>query len=79
MGIEEKIINIEGTIKYVPLEGGFYGIIGDDGEYYDPTNLLKKFQKDGLRVKITAKLKEDMASIHMWGKVIEILEITLLP
>ncbi len=48
-------------------------------EYYDPINLLKKFQKEGLRVKVTAKLKEDTANIHMWGKIIEILKITLLP
>jgi hypothetical protein len=64
-----------GTVTLIELEGPFYGIIGYDSEKYDPINLPVDFQKDGLRVKFTARIRNDMASIHMWGKIIEIIRI----
>ena len=34
-------IKTTGTIRHQGLEGGFWGIVGDDGTKYDPTNLSK--------------------------------------
>ena len=42
---EEEVISANGTIKYVSLEGGFYGIITEKGEKYLPINLPEKFKK----------------------------------
>jgi hypothetical protein len=67
-----KLIKDTGVIKYINLEGGFYGIIGKNGNY-DPVNLPRLFQQDGLRVEFTAELVTDMASIHMWGKIIRLV------
>jgi len=72
----EKEIVATGTIKYIPLEGGFYGIETDKGEKYFPLNLSEEFKKEGLRVWLKAKPKK-VATIQMWGKPIEILEIKL--
>ena len=69
-----EIISATGTIKYIPLEGGFYGIETDKGEKYLPLNLPAEFKKDGLKVWFKAKLKKD-ATVQMWGKPVEILEI----
>ncbi len=74
----EKIISINGTIKHLKFEGGFYGIIGDDGNHYKPIKLSDEFKKDGLKVHIEAKERKGMISIHMWGKNIEILKIERL-
>ena len=73
----EKISDIsgKGTVKFLDLEGGFYGIIGDNMENYDPINLDKEFQVDGLRVRFDAKKQENVASFHMWGTIIEIINI----
>jgi hypothetical protein len=49
------------------LEGGFYGIIGDDGKKYQPTNLPRKLKKDGLAIKFDAKRK-DVISTHFNGE-----------
>ncbi|MDI6889237.1 MAG: hypothetical protein QMC78_06105 [Methanocellales archaeon] len=57
------------------LEGGFYGIISDDGEHYDPLNLGPEFQEDGLRVWFKAKISENQTSVHMWGTIVEIISI----
>jgi hypothetical protein len=70
----KKIIRDTGVIRYINLEGGFYGIIGRKGNY-DPVNLPRIFQQDGLRVSFTAELLDDMGSIHMWGKLIRIVSM----
>lgn len=69
-------INICGTIKFLSEEGGFYGIIGDDKKNYDPMNLPDEFKKDGVRIKIKARLKPEIPTFRMWGTVIEIIEAT---
>ncbi len=71
-------INGTGTVRFNSIEGGFYGIVGDNGENYDPINLGKEFQVDGLRVRFEAKKRDDLASFHMWGTLIEIINIERL-
>lgn len=72
---EPPVVEGVGTVVFVELEGGFYGIVADDGARYDPLNLPSGFQKDGLRVRFRARILEDAATIHMWGRPIEILHI----
>lgn len=64
-----------GTIQYIDLEGGFYGIITDQGENYLPLNLPEAFRVDGLRVRFWAKVRNDVMTIYMWGTPVEILKI----
>lgn len=75
---DEDVIQTTGTVQYVQLEGGFYGIVAEDGTKYDPTNLPDEFEEDGLRVRFRAELKEDVLGFHMWGKIVELLEIQRL-
>ena len=64
-----------GTVEYIGIEGGFYGIITDEGERYDPTNLAAEFQFDGLRVQFIVQLRRYSGSIHMWGMIVKVLYI----
>jgi inhibitor of cysteine peptidase len=73
--VNPDIITLTGTIVFKDIEGGFYGIIGDDGKNYEPSNLSDEFKKDGLKVKFTARLHTDWASISMFGTIIELLDI----
>jgi hypothetical protein len=63
-----------GVVRYITLEGGFWGIIGKNGKYL-PVNLPKQFCVNGLRVAFAAELLKDQASIYMWGKMIKIIRI----
>lgn len=72
---DDEVISGTGTVTYLSLEGGFFGIIGDDGERYDPVNLDEEFQVDGLRVHFKARICESQVSVHMWGTIVEIIEI----
>jgi hypothetical protein len=69
---------ITGTVKYVDLEGGFYGIVDDQGKRYDPVNLPEAFKEDGLRVKCHIKKLPERMSFHMWGTLVGLTEIERL-
>ncbi len=66
---------IHGTIVHMNIEGGFFAIDGDDGSKYDPVSLPESFRKNGLKVKVTARLRKDTASFHMYGAIIEVVNI----
>lgn len=68
-------IETTATINYISLEGGFYGIVTEDGKHLDPINLKDEYKQNGLKVKLTYKERTDLASFHMWGRLIEIIEI----
>jgi len=67
---------ITGTVVYKNLEGGFFAIDGDDGKKYDPISLPENLRRHGLKVKVTARLKPDAVSFHMYGPIIEVVNIT---
>jgi hypothetical protein len=68
--------DIRGTVVYMDLEGGLFVIQSDDGKTYEPLDLPEAFQKDGMKVRATVRVRNDVGSIHMVGDIIEILEIT---
>jgi hypothetical protein len=69
---------VTGTVQHVDMEGGFYGIVTDRGTKLDPINLPAAFQKDGLHIRARIETIRDPVSSHMWGIVVNILEIERL-
>ncbi len=69
-------IQINGTVRYVTLEGGFWAVRGDDGLTYDPMNgLAPQYQRENLRVTLVAKVRDDIGGVHMVGPIVEVLSI----
>ncbi|MDD1662203.1 MAG: protease inhibitor I42 family protein [Methanomicrobiales archaeon] len=68
-----------GTVTYQNIEGGFFGILGDDGKKYEPLNLDGKYQKDGLRVAFEATIVKDAVSTRMWGTPVNLAQIEVIP
>jgi len=77
LAINDGLIHGKGTVVYLSFEDGFYGIVGDDGENYDPINMPQEVKVDGLRVQFTANLKDHL-SYHMWGYVVKLFSIERL-
>ena len=71
----DQSISILGTIQYVELEGGFFGIVTEEGAKYFPQYLAPDFKVDGLPVRVDAMLEEQVIGIQMWGVPIRILSI----
>ena len=64
-----------GTVVYVDIEGGFYGIIDDNDINLDPVNLPETFKVDGLRVHLEFVILDEQESVHQWGTLIEIIDV----
>ena len=64
-----------GTVTYIDLEGGFYGIVADDGGQYLPLDLDEAFRQDGLEVRFTLEPADDMATIQQWGTPVRVVSI----
>ncbi len=74
----EKVKTIKGTVHYISAEGGFWGIIGDDGKNYEPIHLPAELRKGGLKAEFTLIVLEGHISIRMWGTLVEILDYTII-
>jgi inhibitor of cysteine peptidase len=74
----ENQIIATGTVRYLDISGGFWGIVGDDGKNYDPMGLAPAFQKEGMRVRFEAIPETDMMSSRMWGALVKITHIEAL-
>lgn len=73
--LEKKTGYKIGTVQYVDLEGGFCGIVAEDGTRYEPSDLDPAFCRDGLRVRFKPVPCEGCMSVRMWGPIVKIAEI----
>ncbi len=69
---------VTGTVRHVDIEGGFYGIATDGGAKLDPVTLPDAFKQDGLRVRARVERIPGGVSSHLWGAVVNVLEIERL-
>lgn len=76
-GKDSGTFAVRGTITHFPFEGGFYGIVADDGGEYLPLNLPPEFAKDGLFVVATIEPAEGMSTIQQWGMPVRIVEMVV--
>lgn len=63
----KNTLEFTGKVVKVNLEGGFCGLVADDGRHFEPINLPKEFCQDGLPVKVTGDLVTKGVSVRMWG------------
>lgn len=62
-----------GHVVYNNFEGGFYGLTSGK-EKYDPLKLPRRYQTDGMKVKVRARTR-DWVSGRNWGRMIHVVEI----
>lgn len=74
----DAVISGTGTVQYIELEGGFYGIVADDSTRYLPRALEDAFREDGMRVRFRVEVREDVMTAQMWGQPVRILEMAAL-
>ncbi|TWX49172.1 hypothetical protein [Colwellia hornerae] len=75
---ESEQISFTATIKYMNLEGGFFGLVSKEGKHWLPLNLEKEFQKDGAVIKVTGKAVMGLITIQQWGTPFSITDIELI-
>lgn len=68
-----------GLVCFNALEGGFYAVLGTDGQIYDPINLPTAMRHDSLAVIFRGYIRRDLSSFHKVGPLIELSEIRRRP
>jgi len=71
---QSDVVSVRGTVVFVPLEGGFHAIVGDDGSHWDPDNLPESFAADSVRVTFRG-VPTDHPTYHQWGRTVKVLDI----
>ena len=72
----DPTITLTGNVTWVNLGGGFYGIMGDDGNLYIPSNLGKEFMRTEFQVNFTAeRIHDSLSRSRLWGIPVELLGI----
>lgn len=66
-------VDFVGEIVYVPVEGGFHGIIDGNGRKLNPMNLDSSLKRDGLVIEGTYRVREDVAGFRQWGTIVELI------
>jgi hypothetical protein len=75
---EGDVIAGTGRIVWCAFEGGFYGLLGDDKQLYEPLGVPGPLLKDGIRVRFTGRVRTDLGSFRMVGPIVEITSIRRL-
>lgn len=57
---------ISGTIKYIDLEDGFWGILSEE-DNFQPFNLPEQLKQNGVKISCTIKVMEDVMTMQNWG------------
>ena len=75
----QPLIAGRGTVHYVDVAGGFYGIesrIPHDGSYlFDPMFMPFRFRFDGLHIWFLALMLPGWGSVHCWGESVFIIKM----
>lgn len=67
-----------GTVQFLNLEGGFYGIVTKDGKKLLPLNLQKNYQQVGAVIKFTGKAEPELRTIQQWGTPFRIKDVEII-
>ena len=71
-----ETFHISGKIIHVDLEGGFWGILTDEGQELKPSPALEAaFQQVDLKIKAEIVPIVEIG-IHMWGTPVKVLSIS---
>ncbi len=72
---EVDVESFSGTVRWLELEGGFWGIETAQGKQLLPMTLPEEVQRDGLKVQGNFRLLKDVMTIQMWGTPVDVTHI----
>ena len=70
-------ITVDAVVSYKSFEGGFCALDATDGRHFDPMNLPESYQRDGMTVRFTGLVRNDLASYHMYGSIVQLTRIQM--
>jgi hypothetical protein len=71
-------MTVTGTIAKKGFGFGTWALVTEDGTTYELKDPASELQQAGIKVEITGKIREDIMTIAMIGKVLEVKSFKLL-
>ncbi len=78
MASDMKQLAMTGTVHFLEMEGGFYGIITDKGVKLLPMGLDKEYMVSGTIINFDGEFVKDRATIQQWGQLFRVKSIKLI-
>ena len=86
VGEESKLIDptevtskvITATVRYIDLEGGFYGLETKDGEKYLAENLDDNLKADGTIIQFKVTPVTGVMTTQQWGQLVTLTDVRLI-
>ncbi len=66
-------MKLKGKATFVNLEGGFWGIVGDNGDRYFPVNMPDQLKIEGANVDVSYSMPRNAMTSQMWGDPIWVI------
>jgi len=66
---------VDGTIRFIDVEGGCWALRVNESLQYEPFGLPAAYRVDGLQVRARLRLRDDLGSICMIGRIAAVLSI----
>jgi hypothetical protein len=66
------------TVKHINLEGGFYGLVSENGSKLLPMKLPAKYRVDGTILRVKGEPIDNIATIQQWGTPFKLIDIELI-
>lgn len=68
-------MKVKGQVQYSPLGFGTWVLKTDSGETYQLYKPPASIQKEGLRVEVEGRLRDDIMTVAMVGRVLEVIAV----
>lgn len=73
-----KQVKVKGTIRFKPMEGGFFALESVNGQKYTLMGLPKAHKRDGLIVEIEGSVNPDMMTIYQFGEPLKVTHVNVI-
>ncbi|MEL6496308.1 MAG: hypothetical protein AAFQ41_14480 [Cyanobacteria bacterium J06623_7] len=71
-------MNVTGKIAKKGFGFGTWALVADDGTTYELKDAADELKQEGIKVKITGKIRDDVMTMAMIGAVLEVESYQLL-
>ena len=69
--------SVEATVRFLDIEGGCWALETKQYGRVEPMGLDSSYKKDGLKVNVVLKIRNDVGSICMVGPIVSVEQISL--
>ena len=75
---QAPLTTVTGTVVFRENNGGFFGVLTDNGGQLEPMALDPQYQQDGVRIKLMGRVDNAQLGKHGWGNAVSVDKVQKL-